>query len=324
MTGTLAAGTTYDVPAGVAQHYVTGLDPAGAYDVTAVQTPAGVTVTVAANAAGTFQPDGGGVLAFTTNGGNVQPATGGDETFFTDVDLATIGLHPGGSGGHAGSGGGSGSGSDGGSDGSGDSGGGSLPVAGTATLASLVIPGLDPAFSPDVRDYTIPQPVGGSVPVIAVPANAAHALHIQSTPLTSGQLWNAWVGEGNDIDIVLYQNWTEVGRYTLTWGRTSLEGLDELPAAKAAASFVPPRTPWGHPDLQGVWANNMATPLERQFSTIEGLDSMTSVNSLGTSVVTLQFASRHLRVRRVFSEIRRVLKEQWLAAQASEHKLEVM
>src|ERR1700737_2781557 len=30
---------------------------------------------------------------------------------------------------------------------------------------------------------------------------------------------------------------------------------------KATASV--PKTPWGHPDLQGVWANNNATPLER-------------------------------------------------------------
>ena len=33
----------------------------------------------------------------------------------------------------------------------------------------------------------------------------------------------------------------------------------------------------------------VATPLERQFSTIAGLDSMTSVNSLGLTSVTLQF-----------------------------------
>ncbi|MCU1339053.1 MAG: hypothetical protein JWO19_4634, partial [Bryobacterales bacterium] len=28
-------------------------------------------------------------------------------------------------------------------------------------------------------------------------------------------------------------------------------------------TWTAPRTPDGHPDLQGVWANNIATPLER-------------------------------------------------------------
>jgi hypothetical protein len=36
-----------------------------------------------------------------------------------------------------------------------------------------------------------------------------------------------------------------------------------VPGAPADRSYVVPRTPDGQPDLQGVWANNMATPLER-------------------------------------------------------------
>jgi len=39
-------------------------------------------------------------------------------------------------------------------------------------------------------------------------------------------------------------------------------------------------------------ASAVATPLERQFSTIDGLDSMTSVSSLGSSQITLQFSLR--------------------------------
>src|SRR5262245_49617558 len=34
-------------------------------------------------------------------------------------------------------------------------------------------------------------------------------------------------------------------------------------AQPPSQTWVPPRTPDGHPDLQGFWANNNATPLER-------------------------------------------------------------
>jgi hypothetical protein len=35
------------------------------------------------------------------------------------------------------------------------------------------------------------------------------------------------------------------------------------PSAANATKRTPPRTPWGHPDLQGTWDNHSITPLER-------------------------------------------------------------
>ena len=35
------------------------------------------------------------------------------------------------------------------------------------------------------------------------------------------------------------------------------------PAQPVASTWRAPRTPWGHPDLQGIWTNVTATPLER-------------------------------------------------------------
>ena len=34
-------------------------------------------------------------------------------------------------------------------------------------------------------------------------------------------------------------------------------------AQETDAGWVPPQTPWGHPDLQGVWDQTTGTPLER-------------------------------------------------------------
>ena len=42
----------------------------------------------------------------------------------------------------------------------------------------------------------------------------------------------------------------------------AVASLTIIPAA-SQESYKPPRLPWGAPDLQGLWANNVATPLER-------------------------------------------------------------
>ena len=59
-------------------------------------------------------------------------------------------------------------------------------------------------------------------------------------------------------------------------GAASMAG--QAPAARsktaAADAWTPPLGPDGHPDLQGVWLNNSATPLERPKA-LEGRSSLT-------------------------------------------------
>ena len=40
-------------------------------------------------------------------------------------------------------------------------------------------------------------------------------------------------------------------------------GAGRPPADSSTDSASPSRTTWGHPDLQGMWVNNSATPIER-------------------------------------------------------------
>lgn len=62
--------------------------------------------------------------------------------------------------------------------------------------------------------------------------------------------------------------------------------ISDLPNVDYPTIGVSASLPGANPDTM---ASSVATPLEKQFSTIAGLDSMTSTSSLGSTRITLQF-----------------------------------
>src|SRR5579864_9178479 len=62
--------------------------------------------------------------------------------------------------------------------------------------------------------------------------------------------------------------------------------VSDLPNVDFPTLLVTAQLPGANPETM---ASAVATPLENQFSTIAGLDSMTSVNSLGNTQITLEF-----------------------------------
>ncbi len=62
--------------------------------------------------------------------------------------------------------------------------------------------------------------------------------------------------------------------------------VSDLPNVDFPTIQVSASLPGANPETM---ASAVATPLERQFSTIDGLDSMTSVSTLGNTMITLQF-----------------------------------
>src|SRR5258707_1545198 len=63
--------------------------------------------------------------------------------------------------------------------------------------------------------------------------------------------------------------------------------VSDLPSVDFPTIQVSASLPGASPETM---ASAVATPLEKQFSTIAGIDSMTSVNALGSTSITLQFA----------------------------------
>ncbi|MGZ7040743.1 MAG: efflux RND transporter permease subunit, partial [Thermoanaerobaculia bacterium] len=62
--------------------------------------------------------------------------------------------------------------------------------------------------------------------------------------------------------------------------------VSDLPNVDVPTINVSASLPGANPETM---ASAVATPLERQFSTIAGLDSMTSASALGNTNITLQF-----------------------------------
>src|SRR5437764_3338302 len=62
--------------------------------------------------------------------------------------------------------------------------------------------------------------------------------------------------------------------------------VSDLPNVEFPTILVTASLPGANPDTM---ASAVATPLERQFSTIAGIDSMTSTSALGGTSITLQF-----------------------------------
>jgi HAE1 family hydrophobic/amphiphilic exporter-1 len=62
--------------------------------------------------------------------------------------------------------------------------------------------------------------------------------------------------------------------------------VSDLPNVDFPTILVMANLPGANPDTM---ASSVATPLEREFSTIAGVDSMTSVNAQGITQITLQF-----------------------------------
>src|SRR5689334_1909485 len=62
--------------------------------------------------------------------------------------------------------------------------------------------------------------------------------------------------------------------------------VSDLPNVDFPTIEVSAGLPGASPDTM---ASSVATPLEKQFTTIAGLDSMTSTSSLGNTSITLQF-----------------------------------
>lgn len=112
-----------------------------------------------------------------------------------------------------------------------------VPAQAAPALSGLAVAGLSPTFDPAVYAYAIPRTEACSIPVTATLLDPAHMLYVANTPTASGATRNAWVCSGqNAIAVVVYQNWQEVGRYTVNL-------VENLPVPEPEPDPSPDPTP---------------------------------------------------------------------------------
>ncbi|HWY48790.1 MAG TPA: hypothetical protein VNX70_15485 [Bryobacteraceae bacterium] len=81
-------------------------------------------------------------------------------------------------------------------------------------------------------------------------------------------------------------------------------------AANASTSKAIPRTPDGHPDLQGVWTNSSLTPLER-LREFEGKQSVTEAEATAYEKQNLELNNRDRRDGGADADVGRAYNELW-------------
>lgn len=72
-------------------------------------------------------------------------------------------------------------------------------------------------------------------------------------------------------------------------------GQNPAPPTTATKTWTPPRTPWGDPDVQGVWNNSTLTPLERPRR-LEGKEFFTEAEAAEATKQELQRINGDQRV----------------------------
>jgi hypothetical protein len=117
------------------------------------------------------------------------------------------------------------------------------------------------------------------------------------------------------------RSWTSLAAlaFALAWlAPTPLEGQGNSaktsgapkPAKKAAAS---PRTPWGDPDLQGVWNDATSTPLQRPGE-LAGKDVLNDEEAADFQKQTAEGLTRDRRDGGKDADVNRAYNEHWMDA----------